>query len=197
MHYIIQEDVFRESNYKNLVSTIHKLGLPYTIVRIFPFIDKIVDVKNIPDFPYDVDKLPDINVSSENVFCFGAVKLARVASKFSWYPGSLLNSNHDFSVYKNHYDLLLLYPKCKTNEEFQVLLINKIQSVITKYVSSDLIVEYTIRVETELDLSTRRNYIIDRILSDTIIEIEPIILEIYYKTRFSDIKNIQVCVKTI
>lgn len=106
MHYIIQEDVFRESNYKNLVSTIHKLGLPYTIVRIFPFIDKIVDVKNIPDFSYDVDRLPDINVSTENVFCFGAIKLARVASKFSWYPGSLLNSNHDFNVYKNHYDLL-------------------------------------------------------------------------------------------
>lgn len=92
----------------------------------------------------------------------------------------------------------LLYPKCKTKEELQLLLFNKIESVLTKYVSSDLIIEYTIRVETELDLSTRRDYIIDRILSDNIIEIEPIIIEIYYKTtKFSDIKNIQVCVKTI
>lgn len=91
----------------------------------------------------------------------------------------------------------LLYPKCNSKEEFQVLLINNIHTVIDKYVSSDLIVEYTIRVQTELDLSARRDYIIDRILSDTIIEIEPIILEIYYKTKFSDIKNIQVCVKTI
>jgi hypothetical protein len=92
----------------------------------------------------------------------------------------------------------LLYPKCKTKEELQLLLFNKIESVLTKYVSSDLIIEYTIRVETELDLSTRRDYIIDRILSDTTIEIEPIIIEIYYKTtKFSDIKNIKVCVKTI
>lgn len=31
----------------------------------------------------------------------------------------------------------LLYPKCKTKEELQSLLFNKIQSILTKYITHD------------------------------------------------------------
>ena len=107
MHYIIQENVFREQHYDILEKSLQRLGLTYNTVRIFPFVDKIVDIKDIPDGPYNVDDLPDL-VPDNNVFCFGAIKLARVAAKRGWNPGSMMNTNHDFEVYKHHYKENLL-----------------------------------------------------------------------------------------
>jgi len=108
MHYIIQENVFKEQNYDLLLKTIDKLKLDYTIVRIFPFVDKIVDVKTIPEHNYNVDDLIDFEPPTKNVFVFGAIKLARVASSKGWSPGSMMNSNHDFMVYREHYKNNLL-----------------------------------------------------------------------------------------
>lgn len=111
MHYVIQENVFREQHYDMLEKSIKRLGLDYTTVRIFPFVDKIVELKHIdPDRNYVVDELPDYDPEDKNVFVFGAIKLARVAAKLGWSPGSMMNSNHDFLVYKEHYgDNLLNY----------------------------------------------------------------------------------------
>jgi hypothetical protein len=47
MHYIIQENVFREQHYDMLREAIERLGLSYTIVRIFPFVEKIVNLEDI------------------------------------------------------------------------------------------------------------------------------------------------------
>jgi hypothetical protein len=103
MHYIIQENVFREQHYDMLEKSITKLGLKHTTVRVFPFVDKIVRLEDIPDGPFNVDDLIDFNPDTNNVFCFGAIKLARVAAQRAWKPGSMMNQNHDFEVYKEHY----------------------------------------------------------------------------------------------
>lgn len=110
MHYIIQENVFREQHYDLLQKSIERLGLSYTTVRIFPFVDKVVNIKDITDCSYNVDDLPEFMPPVGKVFCFGAIKLARIAVKRGWNPGSMMNQNHDFEVYKEHYkDNLLNY----------------------------------------------------------------------------------------
>lgn len=108
MHYLIQENTFREQNYNLIFDTINKMGLPYNVVKIFPYIDKICDINDIPDYPYDVDDIPELKVDSEHIFIFGAIKLARISKQKNWYPGSLLNDNHNFEVYKNYYKSNLL-----------------------------------------------------------------------------------------
>lgn len=109
MHYIIQENVFKETHYEILEQTLEKLGLPYTTVRIFPFVDKIVNLKDIVmDENYDIDSLPEFIPDTDNVFVFGAIKLARVASNKKWFPGSFMNGNHDFMVYRDFYKENLL-----------------------------------------------------------------------------------------
>lgn len=108
MHYLVQENVFRESNYDNIVVAIDKLGLTRTTVRIFPFVDKIVSVKDIPDGGFNVDELCDIDPSHDRIFVFGAIKLARIARRKGWYPGSMMNDNHDYAVYREHYGENLL-----------------------------------------------------------------------------------------
>lgn len=108
MEYIIQENVFKEVHYDLLNKTLENLGLHYNTVRVFPFVDKIVDLRNIPEGGYNVDDLPDYKPQSKNVFVFGALKLARVAADRGWYVGSLMNKNHDFEVYSKHYKENLL-----------------------------------------------------------------------------------------
>jgi hypothetical protein len=93
MYYIIQENTFREENYDVLVDTINRYDLPYEIIKVLPFTD---------DIEFKTDR--------KDVFCFGSVKLSRVAKKQNWFPGSLFNENHDYRVYSEYYkDNLLNY----------------------------------------------------------------------------------------
>ena len=75
MFYIIQENTFRERHYQILIESLDKWNLPYEIVRIFPFSDKILAVKDIPDIQYNLDDIPDFIPPTKNVFLFGAIKL--------------------------------------------------------------------------------------------------------------------------
>lgn len=107
MHYIIQENIFRESNYQIILDALERMRLPYSVVRIFPFVDKICLLSELPE-SFNVDELKDYDPEQKNVFVFGAVKLGRIAKMKEWVPGSMLNDNHDFSVYGSHYKENLL-----------------------------------------------------------------------------------------
>ena len=91
MYYVVQENVFREENYDNLILGLERLGLSYEIVDLLPFVD---------DFEFKTDR--------KDVFPFGAVKMSRISRKYGWYPGSQLNENHDYLVYSNYYKENLL-----------------------------------------------------------------------------------------
>lgn len=108
MHYVIQENIFKEQHYDLLFTAMNRMQLHYDIVRIFPFVNKIVNVKDIPDGGFNVDDLPDYKAHNSNTFVFGAIKLAQIAKSQQWNPGSFMNENHDFEVYSKHYKENLL-----------------------------------------------------------------------------------------
>ena len=108
MYYIIQENTFREEHYDNLKKSLNRLNLNYTTVRVYPYVDKIVDIDKIPKEFDVVEDLEDYTPLTKNVFVFGSVKLARIASENNWYIGSLLNGNHDYEVYSKYYKENLL-----------------------------------------------------------------------------------------
>ena len=91
MYYIIQEGLYKEENWKNLVNSLDRLGLDYEIVKLLPFV-------------YDIE----FNTDRKDVFPFGAVKMSRISRKYGWYPGSQLNENHDYQVYSKYYGENLL-----------------------------------------------------------------------------------------
>lgn len=91
MYYVIQENTFREENYNVLVETLKRYNLPFEIVKVRPFLE---DLK--------------FKTKRKDVFCFGSVKMSRLARKYGWYPGSLLNENHDYRVYSRYYKENLL-----------------------------------------------------------------------------------------
>lgn len=123
MYYIVQENIFRESNYQIILDALDRLKLPYSVVRIFPFVDKISLLSEIPE-SFNVDELNDYDPPlNTDVFVFGAVKLGRIAKKKEWKPGSMLNDNHDYNIYKNYYkENLLNYDSmvCTVKESISV-----------------------------------------------------------------------------
>lgn len=91
MYYIIQENVFREENYNNLIIALDRLQLEYEIVKVLPFIETI-----------------EFQTKRTDIFPFGSLKMARVYNQYKWNPGSQMNNNHDFLVYKDYYKENLL-----------------------------------------------------------------------------------------
>lgn len=86
MYHIVQENCFREPHYDKLIETLEKLGLEYEIIKLKPFVE---------DIEYKTDR--------KDVFVWGAVKLARLAQYKNWWPGSLLNPEHDYMYYSQFY----------------------------------------------------------------------------------------------
>jgi hypothetical protein len=113
MHYVIQENTFRERHYDKLEESLNRLGLTYDIVRCYPYGAKVALLSDVPDSSdgaYDLEDVPDYDPGRKDVFCFGAIALARVAKEKGWNPGSMLNDNHNYMVYKDYWkDNLLNY----------------------------------------------------------------------------------------
>ena len=110
MHYVIQENMFREEGHRRLLRFLDNSGLTYDVVRLFPFVDKIVDINKCPpeSVPFDVEDLSEYVAPAGAVWPFGAVKMAHIASRNGWMPGSMYNENHDFQVYGTKYGDLML-----------------------------------------------------------------------------------------
>ena len=91
MLYIIQKNIFRESNYNLIFVALEKLGLDYEIVE------------------YNDDTASfNFHTERKDVFPFGSVKMAKLSAELDWYPGSLFGKNHDYMIYKDFYKENLL-----------------------------------------------------------------------------------------
>jgi hypothetical protein len=86
MFYVIQENVFREENYNKIFDVMKRLKLPYEILKI--------------DANGDISKLMN---KRKDVFVFGSVRAARLATSMEWTPGSFYGKNHDYEIYKDYY----------------------------------------------------------------------------------------------
>ncbi len=92
MYYIIQENLFREQHYQDLIDLFKKFDLPHQVVKIVPF-------TQIIEFTH---------MDTDNVFVWGSVKMAHIAKDYGWKPGSFYNENHDYRVYSKYYKENLL-----------------------------------------------------------------------------------------
>lgn len=86
MYYVIQEKLFKEENYENLIETLERFNLDYEVVKL---------TAN--------DNTIHINTDRVDIFPFGAVRMAKIAKDYNWNPGSSMCDNHDFEIYGNRY----------------------------------------------------------------------------------------------
>lgn len=62
------------------------MEFPYEIVQVIPFVETM-----------------KFKTKRKDVFPFGSLKMARISNQYGWKPGSQMNDNHDFMVYKDYY----------------------------------------------------------------------------------------------
>lgn len=110
MFWVVQNNLYNEYGYHALMDAIQKRDIPHAIVKPVPIINKLLPADfdshaftgNIEDVPE-----PFIDESGLVMVC-GAVTLAKIGASRDWIPGSFLNENFDYPVWKQHLDENLL-----------------------------------------------------------------------------------------
>src|SRR6185437_7591485 len=92
MHWVVQENLWNETEYDNFIGALERLSIPFDVVKVVPFSHELI---------------PDVNPTGL-VMAYGSVTLAKIAKEKGWIPGSFMNENHDFRVWRNHYNFHLL-----------------------------------------------------------------------------------------
>lgn len=82
MYYLVQENIFREGNFVNLIECLDRNKIEYEIIKWIPFSE---------DIKFDTDR--------KDVFIFGCVNMTKVAHKYNWVPGVYFNDKHDMENY--------------------------------------------------------------------------------------------------
>lgn len=86
MFHIVQDNCFKEPHYNKLIEALNRFELDYEVVKLKPFIDHI-----------------EFKTERKDVMVWGAIKMARLAKKFDWHPGSFMNERHDYDHYSGIY----------------------------------------------------------------------------------------------
>ncbi len=88
MYYIVQKNVFKDPSYDEIFKVLNELRLEYESIEF---------KANSNEF--------DITTDRKDVFVYGSVKLAKVATDFNWIPGSFYGNNHEFVYYAKGYGI--------------------------------------------------------------------------------------------
>jgi hypothetical protein len=72
VHWILQENLFKESEWETMIQVLERWGIPYSVHKVIPFIGELV---------------PAPEPRQEKVICFGSYSMRHSAVKFGWDPG--------------------------------------------------------------------------------------------------------------
>src|SRR4051812_28969893 len=81
--WIVQENLFKETEYDAFCDTIRKLDYPLITVKVVPFSYSL-------DLPEDEQLIPPIKPEGP-VVVYGSTTLTRIAKKRGWFPGAFFN----------------------------------------------------------------------------------------------------------
>ena len=87
MWWVIQDNIYSEENFENLLATLDQLSLPYSLHRCVPFVGTLEPEPAPPD---------------DNVIVMGSYTLARYGAQRGWEPGAFLD-NLDFEIQREHW----------------------------------------------------------------------------------------------
>lgn len=93
MHWILQENLFKETEWENLIATLRGFDIPFSTHKVIPFIGELV---------------PAPEPKHEHVICFGSYSMRHSAKKFNWTPGVFDLFNVNFNVQLQHWGDLML-----------------------------------------------------------------------------------------
>ena len=92
MHWIIQENLYRETGLDELTLILKRLGIPFSLHKIIPFVGEL---------------LPDINPDNP-VIVIGSYSINNIAKRKGWKPGFIDIIQYDFEEQRRHWGIHML-----------------------------------------------------------------------------------------
>jgi hypothetical protein len=93
MHWILQNNIFNESAFDELLAKIQQFGLSHSVHKVIPFVGELY---------------PEPELDTKNVICLGSYSMRHAAKKFGWYPGVFDLEPFDFRVQLDHWGAHML-----------------------------------------------------------------------------------------
>lgn len=98
--WVVQNNLFNERGYTHFIEALQHAGLDYVVVKPVPFTDRFV----APDFDSmkeDLDTAPEPFIdTSKPIMISGSITLSKIALKRGWKPGTFLNNNFDYGIWR-------------------------------------------------------------------------------------------------
>lgn len=93
MHWVLQENMFKEAEYETLVAALERFNLPYSIHKVIPFIGELE---------------PPVKPLADKVICLGSYSMRHAAKREGWSPGVYDLIEQNFTVQLAHWGDLML-----------------------------------------------------------------------------------------
>lgn len=87
MHWILQEDLFLDTEWATLTQTLDRYGIPYSAHKILPM----------------GELTPPPQVSEDQVICLGSYSMRHAVARYGWTPGIYNLLEQNFEVQKEHW----------------------------------------------------------------------------------------------
>lgn len=86
MHWILQTNLFKESEWEHMVGALERFQIPYSVHKVVPFVGEL---------------LPEPVLDTKQVICFGSYSMRHAAARNGWTPGVYDLFHYDFLVQKS------------------------------------------------------------------------------------------------
>jgi hypothetical protein len=108
MHWILQNNIFKEQAFENLLAVLRRFDIPHSEHKVVPFIGNLLPVGEVID---DVENYenPMFKELAGPVICMGSYSMRHSAKKYDWTPGVYdLMEVGDFDNCFKHWGNLML-----------------------------------------------------------------------------------------
>lgn len=93
MHWILQNNIFKESAFDELLAVLERFNISHSIHKVVPFIGELE---------------PAPSIDHDNVICMGSYSMRHYAKKMGWNPGVFDLEPFDFTVQMQHWGQYML-----------------------------------------------------------------------------------------
>ena len=101
MLWVVQTNLYNETGYVRFLEALVRLDIEHVIVKPVPFTSIILPA-DFDSMTQDVETTPEPVIDTDQkVMVMGATTLTRIAQERGWTPGTYLNDNFDFSVWRD------------------------------------------------------------------------------------------------
>lgn len=99
--WVVQNNLYNEAGYVRFIDALKRLGMNYEIVKPVPFTNILLpgDFDSMTQNVEDVDE-PQFD-TTQKIIAMGATSLSRISKAKGWSPGTYLNDNFHFPVWRD------------------------------------------------------------------------------------------------